>query len=673
MTLVIGLDTGGTYTDAALVDTADGRVLATGKALTTRDDLSVGVGGAIRRILDIYDGKASDIGLISLSTTLATNAVVEGVGGRVCLLMIGFDRDALERADLARALGQDDVFFIAGGHAADGTQQATLDEAAIRAVADSTGDTVSAYAVAAHFATRNPAHESRARDIIRDVTGCPVTCSHELSSALGGPRRALTAVLNARLINLLDQLVAATESIMAALSLDCPLMVVKGDGSLIGADYARSRPVETVLSGPAASLAGAAFLAGTQTAMVADIGGTTTDIALLQNGAPRLKDDGALVGGWKTMVEAADIRTCGLGGDSEVLPVTRGTAGGLTLGPRRAVPLSLLATQWPEAKDKLAEQLGVAVPMGTDGRFVIPLMPNGVPAWLTRSETRLAEKALEMGPTSIAEIAATQLALGAIDRLISRGLLTLAAFTPTDALHVTGEFDAFDAEAARLGAELMARQRNGVGARIATDAADLAHATLAELHRRSSLALMDAALAHDGMGEGQASTNPLLANLYRTGPQQPAGAQQASRLVHLGLDLGVGVIALGASAATHYPQVARVMAADVTIPENADVAGAVGAAAGTVRQRVVISVSQPDEGRFRIHLPSGPKDMTDMDTALATARDAAGTLAEERARQAGAATVRITLSEDVKLVPLSADRDMFIEALVYATADGAAN
>ena len=111
---------------------------------------------------------------------------------------------------------------------------------------------------------------------------------------------------------------------------------------------------------------------------------------------------------------------------------------------------------------------------GPDGRFVIPLMPNGVPAWLTRSETRLAEKALEMGPTSVAEIAATQLALGAIDRLISRGLLTLAAFTPTDALHVTGDFDAFDAEAARLGAELMARQRNGVGAPITTDTFDLA-------------------------------------------------------------------------------------------------------------------------------------------------------------------------------------------------------
>ena len=336
MTLVIGLDTGGTYTDAALLDTATGTVRATGKSLTTRDDLSIGVGGAIRRVLEEFDGKAADIGLVSLSTTLATNAVVEGVGGRVGLLMIGFDETSLQRADLARALGQDPAFFINGGHAADGAPQAQLDEAAIREAVNATEGEVSAYAVAGHFATRNPAHESRARDLLRDLTGAPVTCSHELSSSLGGPRRALTAVLNARLVNLLDRLVAATEGIMAAEGLSCPLMVVKGDGSLLESGYARSRPVETVLSGPAASLAGAAFLAGARTAMVADIGGTTTDIALLQNGAPRLKPDGALVGGWQTMVEAADIRTCGLGGDSEVAPVVAAHPAALLLG--RGVP-----------------------------------------------------------------------------------------------------------------------------------------------------------------------------------------------------------------------------------------------------------------------------------------------------------------------------------------------
>ena len=666
MTLVIGLDTGGTYTDAALLDTATGTVRATGKSLTTRDDLSIGVGGAIRRVLEDFDGSAADIGLISLSTTLATNAVVEGVGGRVALLMIGFDETSLQRADLARALGQDPVFFINGGHAADGTPQAQLDEAAIREAVNATEGEVSAYAVAGHFATRNPAHESRTRDLLRDLTGAPVTCSHELSSSLGGPRRALTAVLNARLINLLDRLVAATEGIMADEGLSCQLMVVKGDGSLLESGYARSRPVETVLSGPAASLAGAAFLAGTRTAMVADIGGTTTDIALLQNGAPRLKADGALVGGWQTMVEAADIRTCGLGGDSEVTPVGRGTTGGLTLGPRRAVPLSLLATQWPEVKDKLAEQLAVAVPMSTDARFVMPLMPNGVPAWLTRSEARLAAKAIEIGPSSVAEIAGTQLALGAVDRLIGRGLLTLATFTPTDALHVTGDFTGFDAEVAMLGAKLIARQKTGIGQPIAETPEELARRTLSELHRRTGLALMDAALAHDGAGEMQATNNPLLANLYRD------GTTGKDSLVKLSLELGTGLVALGASAATHYPHVARRMGVELTVPDHAEVAGAVGAAAGSVRQRVMISVTQPSEGRYRVHLPGGPRDLGVMDEALASAREVAGQLAEERARKAGATSVSIEISEDIKLVPLGGGKELFIEALVQATADGAA-
>ena len=666
MTLVIGLDTGGTYTDAALLDTATGTVRATGKSLTTRDDLSIGVGGAIRRVLEDFEGSAADIGLVSLSTTLATNAVVEGVGGRVGLLMIGFDETSLQRADLARALGQDPVFFINGGHAADGAPQAQLDEAAIRKAVNATEGEVSAYAVAGHFATRNPAHESRTRDLLRDLTGAPVTCSHELSSSLGGPRRALTAVLNARLINLLDRLVAATEGIMADEGLSCQLMVVKGDGSLLESGYARSRPVETVLSGPAASLAGAAFLAGTRTAMVADIGGTTTDIALLQNGAPLLKPDGALVGGWQTMVEAADIRTCGLGGDSEVTPVGRGTTGGLTLGPRRAVPLSLLATQWPEVKDKLAEQLAVAVPMSTDARFVMPLMPNGVPAWLTRSEARLAAKAIEMGPSSVAEIAGTQLALGAVDRLIGRGLLTLATFTPTDALHVTGDFTGFDAEAAMLGAKLIARQKTGIGQPIAETPEELARRTLSELHRRTGLALMDAALAHDGAGEMQATNNPLLANLYRD------GTTGKDSLVKLSLELGTGLVALGASAATHYPHVARRMGVELTVPDHAEVAGAVGAAAGSVRQRVMISVTQPFEGRYRVHLPGGPRDLGVMDEALASAREVAGQLAEERARKAGATSVSIEISEDIKLVPLGGGKELFIEALVQATADGAA-
>ncbi len=663
MTLVIGLDTGGTYTDAALLDAASGRVLATGKSLTTRDDLSIGLGGAIAKILQTYDGPASDIGMVSLSTTLATNAVVEGVGGRVGLFMIGFDGKALERADLARAIGQDPVKFITGGHRADGGQQDPFDSAALTNAAAAMAADVSAFAVAAHFATRNPAHEIAARDILRDTTGLPVTCSHELSSALGGPRRALTAVLNARLVNLLERLIAATETIMKQQGLTCPLMVVKGDGSLLEASFARTRPVETVLSGPAASLSGAAFLAGADSALVADIGGTTTDIAFLQNGAPRLKAEGAYVGGWQTMVEAAEIRTCGLGGDSEVTHVARGRISGLNLGPRRAVPLSLMALTHPQIKQQMQAQLDLPVPTITDGRFVFPIMPDGVPNWLTRSEARLAERALESGPSAIPDLAATQLALGAVDRLISRGLLGLAAFTPTDATHVTGDFTEFDSDAAWLGAKLMARQRNGLGNQTAVDAETVARMTLAELHRRSAIALMDAALAHQGAGENMVSQNPLLINSF-------VKKADDENLVTISMRLGTKLAALGASAATHYPHVAALLDIDLAVPTHAEVAGAVGAAVGSVRQRVMITVTQPTEGKFRVHLPQGPADFGIMDEALDKAREAAKQLATSRAVSAGATAVEVEMTEQIKLVPLASNKDMFIEATIQAAATG---
>jgi N-methylhydantoinase A/oxoprolinase/acetone carboxylase beta subunit len=433
------------------------------------------------------------------------------------------------------------------------------------------------------------------------------------------------------------------------------------------------------------------------------------------------------------MVEAAEIRTCGLGGDSEVRAVTRRRDGGVTLGPRRAVPLSLLATQHPEIIAIMEEQLGLAVPMQTDARFVFPVMPDGVPGWLTRSETRLAQKAIEMGPTPIAEIAATQLALGAVDRLISRGLLGLAAFTPTDAAHVTGAFTGFDVSAAELGAALMARQKNGLGEAIASDATGLAVMTLATLHQRSGLALMDAALAHDGAGEEQASRTPLLATLYEQHLKASMAASVAShaaasvtshaagneagnaaeadatqmndpgmnrmaggtaggtagvraggtagvraegraggeaRLVRVGMQLETGLVALGASAATHYPHIADMMGVTVSVPDHADVAGAVGAAVGSVRQRVMISITAPADGKFRVHLPEGPIDLEVQESALERARMAAERLAHDRASSAGASSIEVAITEDVRLVQLGPDKQLFIEAFVHATASG---
>ena len=194
---------------------AGGTVVAKAKALTTRHDLAVGISGAVDRVLAEAKVDPAAIKLASMSTTLATNALVEGQGGRVALVMIGFSEADLARDGLKTALGTDPVVFCPGGHDVHG-RAAALDLSGLEAALPELAKGVSGFAVCAYFATRNPAHELAARDLIRERTGLPVTASHELSAKLGGPRRALTTLLNARLISMIDRLVAATEGFLAA-------------------------------------------------------------------------------------------------------------------------------------------------------------------------------------------------------------------------------------------------------------------------------------------------------------------------------------------------------------------------------------------------------------------------------------------------------------------------
>ncbi len=149
-------------------------------------------------------------------------------------------------------------------------------------------------------------------------------------------------------------------------------MVVRGDGALISASEARLRPIETILSGPAASLAGAQFLTGLDSAVVSDIGGTTTDVAILENGRPKLDPDGAMVGGHRTMVEAVAMRTYGLGGDSEVRIDLAGLVARIELGPRRVLPLSLIGHRFPDiVVPALEKQVGSVHAQRHEGLFAI--------------------------------------------------------------------------------------------------------------------------------------------------------------------------------------------------------------------------------------------------------------------------------------------------------------
>ncbi len=658
MSIFLGVDTGGTYTDAVILDSARDIVLGKAKSLTTRKDLALGIGRAVDAAMEAAQISAAEIAMVSLSTTLATNALVEGQGGRVALVFIGFDEGDLERGGLAEALGGDPVIQLAGGHGHAGQETTPLDLAALETAVQA--HSVVGFAVAARFATRNPAHENAARDLIRRVTGRPVTCSHELSANLNGPKRALTAVLNARLIGMIDRLVTACEAHIRSCGIDAPLMVVRGDGALISAAMVRERPIETILSGPAASIVGARWLTGATDALVSDIGGTTTDVALLKDGLPEIDPLGARVGGFRTMVEAVAMRTTGLGGDSEAHLRTEGLDGGFFLGPRRLIPVSLLAVDHGAmVHAALDRALSMEAVGEHDGRFVVPM--GFEPAGLTPRETTLLARITQ--PMPLATALTSRLEVAAMDRLVARGLVMLSGVTPSDASHVLGGLTAWDAAAAEKALRLLGRRRNGRGERVASDPAALAHALIDQLTAQTATCLLEAAFGED---ETFAEED---GSILARHPLLRAGLDQHRGVVELSARLGVPVIGLGASAPYYYGAVGARLGAKMILPEHAGVANAIGAVVGQVSQRATGLVSSAGEGQFTAHLAYGPERFTSRDAAFAAMESALVTEATVRAKLAGADELLITTTRDIREAEVEG-QPMFIEATLTATASG---
>lgn len=663
MAYFLGVDTGGTYTDAVVLDEAADRVIGKAKSLTTRGDLALGIGRAVDAALDLAGIAPADVALVSLSTTLATNALVEGQGGRVALIFIGFDDDDLARGGLTEALKGDPVIRAAGGHSHAGIQTCALDlDALATAVAD-LGPQVMGFAVAARFATRNPAHELAARDLIRRITQRPVTCSHELSARLNGPKRALTAVLNARLIGMIDGLVAACERHLAAKGIAAPLMVVRGDGALISAAMVRERPIETILSGPAASIVGARWLTGQQDALVSDIGGTTTDVAILKGGLPEIDPEGARVGGFRTMVEAVAMRTTGLGGDSEVHQLTTGLTGCLRLGPRRLIPVALLAMDHARmVHDTLDRALATEAPGEFDGRFVVPMASPSAAQAGGLSSREAAVLARITAPMPLASALTSRLEVAAMERLVARGLVMLSGVTPSDAAHVLSRQDGWDRAAAIKAVALMAKRRNGAGDRLATGAEPLAQAIIDQLTAQTVDCLLEAAFAEDHIGSEPPEK---LARHALT----LAGLDQHRGILALSVRLAVPVIGLGASAPSYYGAVGERLGCTMILPEHAGVANAIGAVVGQISQRATGQITSPSAGRFTLHLADGLQQFSDLEVALATMEAHLTAEATARARASGAQDLRLTVSRDIRAATVEG-QSMFIEAVLSVTAAG---
>jgi N-methylhydantoinase A/oxoprolinase/acetone carboxylase beta subunit len=633
--LGLGIDTGGTYTDAVIIDMDHGKVLSKAKALTTRHDLSQGIGSAI----DLLDHSLFDrIRLLAVSSTLATNSVVEGKGCRVGLIVIGHEAMA--------NIPVDELVQINGGHNLQGESRSDVDLEAAKEFILRVKDKVDGFAISGYLSVRNPEHEMAVKRLVQSLAPHPVVCGHELSSALGFHERTVTALLNARLIPIIADLIVSIKRVQTKMGIEAPLMIVKGDGSLMDESVAKERPVETILSGPAASIIGAKALTKLPDAIIVDVGGTTTDIGILRNGRPRLDPEGAVLGGWRTRVKAVDVFTSGIGGDSRVI-----VAGGkIHLSPLRVIPLCIASSSYPTLRAKL-EKL-----KGTQGKWVPSYMDLDTIPQITEfyifckrisgpdmgPEQEKVLNAVCTEPKSLYEIAEElnvhPLSLN-LRKMEALGMILRIGLTPTDMLHAEGSYVEYDAEASKIGVEIQA-------ANMEMPVPEFIQAVKTAVVEKIATEVFKK-LLYEEVGEAKLGdvATALINNMIRgTGRRDFA----------LKLEVNKPIIGIGAPVGAYLPGVAERFHDDLVLPEHSEIGNAAGAISGNVMESLEMLI-KPKKGLGAMENPpctlywmQERKEFDSLNDAVAYARSEGSRLVKEKALAAGADTVELLVDNHRK-------------------------
>ena len=566
----IGIDTGGTCTDAILYDFDTGEVLGQNKALTTYDDLTRGILEALDGLDPALCRKATVAGL---STTLATNACVEGKFRRTRLLLMGIDRRGIDRYGAEYGFTDpDDIRYLPCQTTVTGQVLEEPDWDALQQHARDWFADAEGCAVCEIYATRNGGVlEKKAADILRAQTGLPVVCSSELFSGLSSLERAASAVLNAGLLPITQDFIAAVTRAFRARGIDAEILIVRSDSSLMGLQYSAEHAVETLLSGPAASALGGSTLTSREDAVVVDIGGTTTDVALIEHGAPLLSEGGVRVGKWKTMVRGLFSTSFALGGDSAIR-WDRSEA--LFIGPDRVIPLGVLADQYPNILPVLRSQVR-AVPAHTLPLHEFLTLARADWQHLVHDETdRRLCRALESGPLSLQQAAD---AVG-VDKytlhtglLEKAGVILRAGLTPTDVMHVRGDYTRYSVEAARLAVQFAANSLRLLPEEFCTRIYD-------EVSRAVFYGVSQMLLEHASPYYRRHGLDDGMRELLRLQwENRDAGGDG---LLHYAFRAPAALIGIGGPVHLFLPEAARALGAACIVPDCAPTANAVGAVTG---------------------------------------------------------------------------------------------
>lgn len=340
--MLLGLDVGGTFTDAVIIDAH--RVVATAKRRTTKDNLMNGIGEALDAVLEGYD--ASNIEQVTLSTTVVTNTIVEEKEQVVDLYVVtGPGRNV------------DDIFpvkpiYLQGYTDHRGIVVERTPADAVRGIANmvQARSGTDLAAVSAKFGVRNPQEELSITEELKN-TYLTISNGSLLSGSLNFPRRTISAYFNSAVTPVFTVFKKNVEDALSTRNIVAPLHILKADGGSLPVEHIVSRPVETAFTGPAATVLGLSALdvIGNKHTVALDIGGTTTDISLWKHGKPLMTKNGVSIREYPSAVRSFAVTSVGIGGES----VIRLKNGNLTVGPERVGPSVALGGVEPTLGDAL--------------------------------------------------------------------------------------------------------------------------------------------------------------------------------------------------------------------------------------------------------------------------------------------------------------------------------
>ena len=625
---LIGIDTGGTFTDGVLLNYANREVVSAAKSLTTRQDLKQGVIKVLKKLTIPED---CSIKLVGISSTLATNSIVEGKARKVALLLIGYQSALVENFGLESEFATEDLTYIQGGHNAQGGELVPLDEKAIRDWIHEKKDEVDAIAVSSYFSPLNPAHEKQALDIIAEESSLPVVMGHQLSTKLNSVKRAATASVNASLVSVMQDFLHSVSNSLKELKIEAPLMIVRGDGTLMPYEEALQKPVETVMSGPAASAIGGKFLSNINKSLVIDMGSTTTDLALVENSRVVVSEAGAKVGNINTAVEAAQIRTISLGCDSRISFNSKNEP---VLGPDRVRSLSQISMHYPEIKNTLYE-------LSKDNCSKLK-SPYDVEFWhqyqelganteqlLSEQQKAVIEKLKK--PKQLSELMDEFQVVHPehlkMHELIHQGYIECSTLNSTDLLHATSAMELWDSESANNATLCISRLHNLKKKELVEKVFDIMQDRLVEeillyMANRETK-------KHNMPGRIDGEWGKWLLNeiLYHN-----------SDLLTLELTSKIPVIGTGAPAKHFMKEVTRLINTRLYLPYFSEVANAIGAVSGSItetREAIVFVKEEEDKYNYQMKYGHTIKNFDSYTEACEMAEQKAYQLAKEATQKAG--------------------------------------